>query len=186
MEINYSTAKTIIRIFRIEKRISKKNCNELDAIRPQKNFKSKIFQISRTPKEESLKEIFIQTETKENISKLKTELDPINALNTKEDSNLNFSIKTNENLNINKEIITKIFTNSMHSLALNVNNLPTMPFLKQNDFIFSREETFEFFNLLNIANNYASMVISLSNSCNSNNEHLFNLLNLFNSYNNFS
>jgi len=113
-------------------------------------------------------------------------LDPINALNTKEDSNLNFSIKTNENLNINKEIITKIFTNSMHSLALNVNNLPTMPFLKQNDFIFSKEETFEFFNLLNIANNYASMVISLSNSCNSNNEHLFNLLNLFNSYNNFS
>lgn len=105
-------------------------------------------------------------------------MEPLNA-NAKEKEQFN-SFKKIESVNFNKEFISKIFKISMQNLALNVNNLAITPLpnLNLNYFCFSKEENFEFFNLLNAANNLAFMVKSLTNSYNSDVENMYKLLNL--------
>ena len=50
LNINYSTAKTILRIFRLEKRISKKNSPDINCLRDIKSDSRKKFQIIRNKK----------------------------------------------------------------------------------------------------------------------------------------
>jgi virulence-associated protein VapD len=52
LNINYSTAKTILRIFRLEKRNSKKNCLDLNSLKIFKKDNLKIFKIIKNHKKE--------------------------------------------------------------------------------------------------------------------------------------
>ena len=138
----------------------------------------KIFKISRNSREESLKDQFLETDSKENASRLKIELDPLSCLNAKEELNLNCTKK--DSLNIDKEDIIKLFNNSLQNLTLNVQNLPIMPQLNQNNFNFKKEEFLEFFSMLNNVNNLVPMIKSGINSLNINNEHICKIVNLIN------
>lgn len=211
LDINYSTAKTIIRTFRLEKRISKKNClennsnssnNKTKKMNKNKDLsKSKIFKTSRSIdnlNEKKLQSISSNSESKDDISKLRTELKPrnnnnfinfpsnsistFNNINKEEKENSNESIyKSMKNEGI-KTIMKQIFGNFIENLAKNVNNLPKMPIFESENFDFSKSEFFNFFRLINEANSIISINNSLSNNYFSNNDQIsqsIHLLNLF-------
>ncbi len=162
----------------MEKRISKKNCPDIERKKTITNIKSKIFSILRKPAEESHNNVLNHFKSKENILESNREQVPVFTKYKNEELNLN----TDDNNKIKKESIFNIFTYTFKNLIYNVDNLPNIPLFDENDFNFDKKEIFEFINMINIANYYASKIKYLIISCNTNNEIFYKYMNLYNSY----
>merc|ERR1712151_108349 len=164
--INYSTAKTILRIFRTEKRISKKNSHfelfeeKKTLENPENNINEKIFEVEKIKK-------FPNNFNTNVCRQCDTNIDLV-------DSEKNLE-KTK-----NQELFYKFFFDSLKNLKNNVNNLINIPLFNIENFNFTETEIPIFLNLLNEINKYSNMLECKFEIYNNNANYLNKLLYLFN------